>query len=312
MSDIDSDDDFIKCYECEIEVDVVEVCIYKKYKFCKNCYEEYRQLEIAQPVRMVYKVYENTIYGCCSHENCVRIKCCGTVQGHIHLYSCDPEIVNYPLGLAGIFSKTNMHRCPGEDYLHGRSVHTFMSNPFEETNLLRRLRLQKTERLEKEKEELKVKSEKLKAKKEKEKEDKKEPEKRIQQKDRWESLTIGTKIAEFEVQICHKIYPGYLNVRGYGDGGLGQRLALYENDRFKELQKICPVIEQASRAIYNFTQPPHLQIENPYEKKDQIEKILEILEKWLEEIDLNKYREIKGLPRPPPLPPFNWNRQFIK
>lgn len=90
---------------------------------------------------------------------------------------------------------------------------------------------------------------------------------------------------------------------------------LYENDRFKELQKISPVIEQASRAIYNFTQP-HLQIENPYEKKEQPEKILVILEKWLEEIDPSKYHFIKGLPRPPlrppPLSPFNWNRQFIK
>jgi hypothetical protein len=140
-----------------------------------------------------------------------------------------------------------------------------MSDPFEETNLLRRLRLQKTERLEKEKED---KKETEKAKKEKEK----ETEKRIQQKERWESLTIGTKIAELEVQICHKIHSGFLNVRGYGDRGLGQRLMLYENDRFKELQKTCPVIEQASRALYNFAQPLHLQIENPYEKKNNLKR----------------------------------------
>lgn len=296
-SEIDSDDDFVICVDCEIEVDVAEVCIYKKDKFCKNCYEECRKLDVAQPVRMVYKICEDISYSCCGSKNCVRIQCCGTVKGHVYLSSCDPEIVNYPLGLAGIFSKTNMHRCPGD---------AFMSNPFEETNLLRRLRLQKTERLEKEKEELKVKSEKLKAKKEKEKEKEKlkvKSEKRIQQKERWDNLTIGTKIAQLEVQICHKIHPGFLNVCGYGDGGLGQRLMLYENDRFKELQKTCPVIEQASRAIYNFAQPPHLQIENPYEKKDQPEKILVILEKWLEETDPSKYRELKGV-KEPPSPPF--------
>jgi len=43
-----------------------------------------------------------------------------------------------------------------------------------------------------------------------------------------------------------------------------------------------------------------------FEAKDQIEKILEILEKWLNEIDPNKYLEIKGLPRRPPPPPFDW------
>ena len=37
MSDIDSDDDFIKCYECKEEIDVSEICIYKKSKVCKNC-----------------------------------------------------------------------------------------------------------------------------------------------------------------------------------------------------------------------------------------------------------------------------------
>lgn len=147
MSDIDSDDDFIKCYECEIEVDVAEVCIYKKDKFCKNCYEECRNFDVAQPVRMVYKICEDISYSCCSRRNCVHIKCYGTVKEHIHLYGCDPEIVNYPLGLEGIFSKTNMRRCQVDDYLNGRLISTFMSNPFEETNLLRRLRLQKTERL---------------------------------------------------------------------------------------------------------------------------------------------------------------------
>jgi hypothetical protein len=61
----------------------------------------------------------------------------------------------------------------------------------------------------------------------------------------------------------------------------------------------------------NFIQPPHLQIENPYEKKDHIEKILEILEKWLEEIDQNKYREIKGLRRmPPPPPSLRWSWKY--
>jgi len=58
-SEIDSDDDFIKCYECEIEVDVAEVCFYKKDKFCKSCYEECIQFEIAQPVRMIVKVCED-------------------------------------------------------------------------------------------------------------------------------------------------------------------------------------------------------------------------------------------------------------
>ena len=149
-----------------------------------------------------------------------------------------------------------------------------------------------------------LKNERLKVKKQKEENAKKLlTSQRIQQeKKRWEGLTIGTKIAELELQICHKIYPGFL---AYRDEGLGQRLMLYENDRFKELQKTCPVIEQASRAIYNFIQPPHLQIENPYEKKDQSEKILAILEKWLEDIDLVKYNQIKGFPRAPPPPPFS-------
>lgn len=134
---------------------------------------------------------------------------------------------------------------------------------------------------------------------------------RLRQKEKWDSLSIWYKIVELEVQICHKIYPGFLNVRGYGDGGLSQRLSLYENVRFKELQKSCPVIEQASRAIYNFVQPLHLQIDNPYEKKDQPEKILVILEKWLEDVDPIKYREVKGLPRAPPAIPVQLFRRNL-
>jgi hypothetical protein len=297
MSDIDSDDDFIKCYECEIEVDVSEICIYKKDKICKNCYEECRKLDVAQPVRMVYKVCEDNIsYSCCGRENCVRIKCCGTVKGHIHLYGCDPEIVNYPLGLAGIFSKTNMHRCPGEVYLHGQSVHTFMSNPFEETNLLRQLRLQKTERLNliKEKEQ----NEKMKVKIKIEK-DAKEIALRYKslqeekQKDRYESLTIGTKIVELEAELCYKLHgvlPYIYNP--------GARLSLYEDNRFKTLDSVILQAHEAYRT-------------KNFEAKDHMEKILVILEKWLEEIDPNKYREIKGLPRMPPPHPFNWNRDNL-
>lgn len=314
--DIDSDDDFINCYECETEVEVAEVCLYKKDKFCKSCYEECIQFDIAQPVRMVYKVYEDISYSCCSRKNCIRIKCCGTVQGHVHLFSCDPEIVNYPLGLAGIFSKKNM-------YSVKEGVWT--SQPFEETNLLRRLRLQKTERLES----LKVKKVKQKE-KEKLEEDAKEiasryaaireanvsnyqnlladeyfsaAKLRLQRKEKWESLTIGTKVAELEVEICRKLHDSNWNsYAGGGDGGLGLRLMLYQNYRFKELQKTCPVIEQAGRALYNFSQEPHNQIENPYEKKDQIEKILVIFEEWLEAIDPIRYCEVKGLSRLP----INW------
>lgn len=292
MSDIDSDDDFVVCYECEIEVSVDEVCFYNKDKFCKKCYEECIQHDVAQPVRMIYKRYEDIGFSCCSRRKCVHIKSGCATEGHVHLSSCDPEIENYPLGLGGIFSKTNMHNVYDGIWL---------SQSFEETNLLRRLRLQKMERLENEK----IKVEKEKAEKEKEKAEKKLIA-RQQQKGRWEGLTIGTKIAELEVEICRNLHPNSIYAGG-GDGGLGLRLMLYENDRFKELQKICPVIEQASRALYNFIQPPHLQIENPYEKKDQIEKILEILEKWLEEIDPTKYREIKGFPRPTPPPPFCWD-----
>ncbi len=286
-SEIDSDDDFIKCYECEIEVDVSEICIYKKDKFCKNCYEECRKLDVAQPVRMVYKIYEDMIYGCCGRENCVRIKCCGTVHGHVHLYGCDPEIVNYPLGLAGIFNKTNMHRCPGEVYLHGRTVHTFISSPFEETNLLRRLRLQKTERLEKENERLTLIKEQFKIKKQKENAKKLETEKlavHLQQKERWDNLTIGTKIVELEAQLCYKLHHCF-NPYDYN---VGARLSLYENNRFKTLDSVILnlVIEQAHQA-YRTKQ---------FEEKDHMENILYILEKWLEDVYPEKYREIKGLP----------------
>ena len=291
---IDSDDDFIKCYECETEVEVVEVCFYEKNKFCKKCYEENTELDVAQPVRMVYKKYENLSFSCCGLKNCVQIKCCGRVQGHVSLYSCDPELVNYP----GLASKKKMRHI--KDGI-------WWSSDFEETNLLRRLRLQKTERLklvkEKEKEQLKVK-------KKKEGEEKAQILKeekltaRLRRKETRESLTIGTKVAELEVEICCKLHDSNWNSHaGGGDGGLGLRLMLYENYRFKELQKTCPVIEQAGRALYNFSQPPHHQIENPFEKKDQIEKILVILEKWLEAIDPIRYCEIKGLPRPHP---FDW------
>jgi len=406
MSDIDSDDDFIKCYECEIEVDVSEICVYKKSKVCKNCKEiceendiaqpvivmrkragnrapsgfvkptrisdelasflgkdkgtEMARTEvtrdinkyirtnglqdktngrninpdrklfallkiksgeeltyfniqnymkkhfsdddaIAQPVRMVYKIYEDMIYGCCNRESCVRIKCCGTVHGHVSLYGCDPEIVNYPLGLAGIFSKTNMPRCPGGVYLHGRSINTFMSDPFEETNLLRRLRLQKTERLNliKEKEQ----NEKFKVKIQIEK-DAKEIALRYKslqeekQKDRWESLTIGTKIVELESELCYKLH-GILPYI-YSPGG---RLSLYEDNRFKTLDSVMlhSVILQAHEAYRT----------KNFEAKDHMEKILEILEKWLEEINPNKYREIKGLPRMFPYSSFNWKKDNL-
>ena len=43
MYDIDSDDDFIKCYECEKEIDVSEICSYKKTKVCKTCKEQYQE-----------------------------------------------------------------------------------------------------------------------------------------------------------------------------------------------------------------------------------------------------------------------------
>ena len=293
MSDIDSDDDFIKCYECEIEVDVLEIFIYKKDKFCKNCYEECRKLDVAQPVRMVYKVCEDNIsYSCCGRRNCVRIKCCGRVQGHVHLYSCDPEIVNYPLGLAGIFSKKNMSTL---------NDGVWFSNPFEETNLLRRLRLQKTERLNliKEKEQ----NEKFKVKIQIEK-DAKEIALRYKslqeekQKDRWESLTIGTKIVELESELCYKLH-GVLPYI-YSPGG---RLSLYEDKRFKTLDSVMlhSVILQAHEAYRT----------QNFEAKDHMEKILEILEKWLEEIDPNKYREIKGLPRMLPYSSFKWKKDIL-
>ena len=289
MSDIDSDDDFIKCYECEEEIDVSEICVYKKDKFCKNCYEECRELDVAQPVRMVYKVCEDISYSCCSRRNCVHIKCCGTVKGHIHLYGCDPEIVNYPLGLAGIFSKKNMSTL---------NDCVWFSDPFEETNLLRRLRLAKTKRLNliKEKEQ----NEKLKVKIQIEKDAKEiaisyKSFQKEKQKERWEGLTIGTKIVELEAELCYKLH-GILPYI-YEPGA---RLSLYEDNRFKTLQKTCSVIEQAHESYRT----------KNFEAKDQIEKILEILEKWLEEIDPNKYREIKGLPLMPP-PPFDWtNNRF--
>jgi len=130
MTDIDSDDDFFKCYVCHEELDVSEICIYKKSKVCKKCEEN----EIAQPVRMIYKRREN----CCGHGNCVQIKSCGKVQGHIHLSSCDPELVDYPYPVLLILPR-------GKN--RGRRSSVCILEPFEETNLLRRLRLAKTERL---------------------------------------------------------------------------------------------------------------------------------------------------------------------
>ena len=159
-ADIDSDDDFINCYDCEIEVDVAEVYFYKKYKLCEDCKEMYermdeqlkehqkKQLEqelfvkvhvvlpynIAKPVRMVYKKCENISFSCCGRRNCIQIKCYGNIKGHhINLYSCDPELVNYQ----GLVDKINCNH-------HGDVC---ISEPFEETNLLRGLRIKKTERL---------------------------------------------------------------------------------------------------------------------------------------------------------------------
>ncbi len=289
-SEIDSDDDFIKCSDCEIEVDIAEVCFYKKCKFCKSCFEDCIQLEIAQPVRMIVKVCEDMSYSCCSRKNCIRIKCCGTVKGHVDLYSCDPEIINYPLGLAGIFNKENMH-CVRKQYLNGRSVSTFSSSPFEETNLLRRLRLQKTERLEKENERSNLIKEQFKIKKQKENAKKLETEKLavcLQQKERWDNLTIGTKIVELEAQLCYKLH----NCFNPYDYNVGARLSLYENNRFKTLDSVIlhSVIEQAHQA-YRTKQ---------FEEKDHMEDILSILEKWLEDVYPEKYREIKGLPIMPP------------
>jgi len=339
----DSDDDYVICQDCEKMCDVSEIkrvilCTSKKVMLCLDCkrwlenadalenisdYEDYEDEDyddaIAQPVRMIVKVWVDANPSCCGLKSCVRIICCGTVHGHVSLSSCDPELVNYPLGL---FSKTNMHWVK-DAHLNGRIVSRFVSDPFEETNLLRRLRLQKTQRLnklkEKEIEQLKVKKQKVeedKSKKlevehatrlrEKVEEISKEMAMRYKylqeekQKERWESLPIWDKIVELEVQLCYKLHGSNWNYSCASGGRLGQRLALYENVRFKELQKSCPVIEQASRAIYNFAQPIHLQIDNPYEKKDQPEKILVILEKWLEDVDPTKYNEIKGLSGAPP------------
>lgn len=289
MLDIDSDDDFIKCYECEEEVEVSEICVYKKSKVCKNCKEICEENDIAQPVRMIFKIYENVGYSCCGRQNCVHIKCMGTVQGHIHLYSCDPELVDYP----DLASKIK-RRCPTKtEYLNGEMISTFISDPFEETNLLRRLRLAKTKRLNliKEKEQ----NEKLKVKIQIEKDAKEiairyKSFQKKKQKERWEGLTIGTKIVELEAELCYKLH-GILPYI-YSPGG---RLSLYEDNRFKTLDSVMlhSVILQAHEAYRT----------KNFDAKDHMEKILEILEKWLEEIDPNKYREIKGLPPPPP---FDW------
>ena len=179
MSNTDSDDDFINCYDCEIEIDVTEVCFYKKYKLCEDCKEMYermdechkiwlnerqkKQLEqelfvkvpmvlpynIAKPVRMVYKKCENISFSCCGRRNCIQIKCYGNIkEHHLNLYSCDPELVNYP----GLVDKINCNH-------HGDVC---ISEPFEETNLLRGLRIKKTERLNEFKEKEKEKEIKLK------------------------------------------------------------------------------------------------------------------------------------------------------
>ena len=420
MSDIDSDDDFIKCYECEEEIDVSKLCIYKKSKVCKNCKElceenditqpdivmrkrasnrapsgfvkptrisdklasflgkdkgiemartgvtreinlyirsnnlqdkengrkinpdtklqallklettdelTYFNLQkylsphfakklceendIAQPVRMIYTSYQKLSFSCCGRDNCIQIKCIGNVQGHEHLYSCDPELTDYPGLLSKI--KINMHCSTETEYLNGKIIYTFISVPFEETTLLRRLRLQKTERLNLIKE--KINNEKMKVKIQIEKDAKEialrykslQNEKdenaqklreeknvaRLQQKEKWEKLSIGTKIVELESELCYKLHGNLPYI--YEPGA---RLSLYEDNRFKTLQKTCSVIEQAHESYRT----------KNFEAKDQIEKILEILEKWLKEIDPNKYLEIKGFPRMPPPPPFDWTR----
>ena len=126
---------FINCHECDQSIDISEMFIYKKINVCKTCKELYEENDIAQPVRMIYKRAENVSYSCCSQKMCIHIKCVGNVQGHVHLYSCDPELVNYP-GLTR-----------GKNWSKHDDV--YISQPFEETNLLRRLRLKKTERLKK-------------------------------------------------------------------------------------------------------------------------------------------------------------------
>jgi hypothetical protein len=144
------------------------------------------------------------------------------------------------------------------------------------------------ERLEKEKEQFKIKKQKENAKK-------LEAEKLsvyLQQKERWDNLTIGTKIIELEAQLCYKLH--HCNPYDYN---VGARLSLYENNRFKTLDSVIlnSVIEQAHQS-YRTKQ---------FEEKDHMENILSILEKWLEDVYPAKYREIKGLPPPPP---FDWSK----
>jgi len=249
MSNIDSDDEFIKCYKCEIEVEIIEVYFYNKFKVCKDCKELLEENDIAQPIIMIE-----------------RFKCVRKPDGRV----------------------------------------VSIDTTFAETNGMRKTRLQEEKKQKEEEEKAKQKKQVILAEKKQKEAQKLAEEKfaaRLQQKEKWEGLTIGTKIAQLEVQICHVLHdknsPNWNSYAGGGDGGRGQRVMLYENYRFKELQKTCPVIEQASRAIYNFTQPPHLQIENPFEKKDQIEKIHEILEKWLEEItqtNIVKLKVFQGMP----------------
>jgi len=269
MSNIDSDDEFIICDECG---DSVDLPLFQNTNMCNRCYEKATEDQIAQPFKMVphkYFVYNKIKYIIPNDVNYFINPKTGKKIYVGHNGACDmfPTICNS-------FS------------VYGEMIY--------ETNGMRKTRLQEEKKQKEEEEEAKQKKQLVlaekKQKERQEKEQKLAEEKfaaYLQQKEKWENLTIGTKIAQLEVQICHKLNensPNWNSYAGGGDGGLGQRVMLYENYRFKELQKTCPVIEQASRAIYNFTQAPHLQIENPFEKKDQIEKILEILEKWLKEI----------------------------
>ena len=170
MLDIDSDDDFIVCVDCGKQCDISEInrvilCTSKIVMLCLSCKiglcddalmkipdkededdeddDDEDDEDIAQPVRMVFKMYEDISYSCCGRKNCVQTVCCGSVQGHVRLSSCDPELVNYPNLASNIKMRRSVER---ELYLNGRTISKFVSEPFMETNLLRRLRLQKTER----------------------------------------------------------------------------------------------------------------------------------------------------------------------
>lgn len=200
------------------------------------------------------------------------------------------------------------------DYTDYAIAYPIIEDWDDETILMRKIRLQKEkQRLQQENQE-KEEKRLIKRNKQKEESEERELTAELNEKKRWDCLTLGTKICELEVEICselhgyhiesdrncyigkywRKVWPDYRTCSNPNS----VRLELYMDHRFNEIKKNCPVYEEAQKALMNNFQPPHLQVQgNLFETKDRMEDIIRILEKWVDEFNPDYNRIHMGLPR---------------